>query len=172
MPDKMIRPGDYEKRDLRADRVEFKPARQENSTPMTPTNREPHYSDRGSQPTSIDADSVQFRQVFREPTRAPRTANRKNEITEDRSHSAEILSKAVTGEYLYAILGLILGLAAIVGGIILGLHGVAGHTSWTAKVLGFESSINDAAPGVVLFVVGVFLVWITKPKVRLKDLKG
>lgn len=70
------------------------------------------------------------------------------------------------------MLGLILGLASIVGGIILGLHGITGHTSWTAKLLGFESSINDAAPGVVLFIVGIFLVYITKPRVKFHDLKG
>jgi hypothetical protein len=38
--------------------------------------------------------------------------------------------------------------------------------------MGLESSLNDAAPGVVLFVVGVFLVWVTRPKVDLKDLNG
>jgi hypothetical protein len=47
-----------------------------------------------------------------------------------------------------------------------------GHTSWTAKLLGFESTINDAAPGVVLFVGRVFFVWITKPRVKLGDLQG
>jgi hypothetical protein len=89
-----------------------------------------------------------------------------------RSHSAEILEQAVKGEYQYGKLGLILGVLAILGGVILGLNGVAGHTSWTAKVLGLESNVNDAAPGVILFVTGVFFVLITKPKVNLGDLKG
>jgi len=35
-----------------------------------------------------------------------------------------------------------------------------------------ESTINDAAPGVVLFVIGLFVVWVTRPKVKLKDIKG
>lgn len=73
-------------------------------------------------------------------------------------------------EYAYGVLGLLLGLCCIVGGCVLGLNGVAGATSWTASVLGAESTINDAAPGVVLFVVGVFLVWITKPKVKARNL--
>lgn len=106
---------------------------------------------------------------------AMRRRNRQDSLEpsiEARSHSAKILSQAVKGEYQYAKLGLILGVLAILGGIVLGLHGVTGHTSWTAKVLGFESNINDAAPGVVLFVVGIFFVWITKPRVKLGDLRG
>jgi hypothetical protein len=67
---------------------------------------------------------------------------------------------------VYSLVGLFLGLACIVGGVILGLHGVSGHTSWTASLLGFSTSMSDAAPGVVLFVVGIFMVWITRFKVR------
>ena len=89
-----------------------------------------------------------------------------------RSASERIINTAVENEYGYAKLGLVLGLACIIGGIILGLNGVGGATSWTAKLLGLESQINDAAPGVVLFIVGVFYVWITKPKIRMRDLNG
>ncbi len=88
------------------------------------------------------------------------------------SHAKEILGNAVTWEYRYAMLGLILGLAAIIGGVVLGLHGVTGSTSWTTKFLGLESNINDAAPGVVLFLVGLFMVFITRPKIKLENLKG
>jgi hypothetical protein len=42
------------------------------------------------------------------------------------------------------------------------LAGVMGHTSWSA----FGSNINDAAPGVIVFVVGLFFVIITRFKVR------
>jgi hypothetical protein len=83
----------------------------------------------------------------------------------------DLVGAAIKGEYRYAALGLILGLATIICGTILGLHGVAGKTSWTASLLGLQSQISDATPGVVLFVVGIFLVWITKPKVDLKDIR-
>ncbi|HXQ39396.1 MAG TPA: hypothetical protein VN843_35680, partial [Anaerolineales bacterium] len=88
------------------------------------------------------------------------------------SHSARLLGQAIKGEYRYAMLGLILGLATIIGGVILGLHGVVGSTSWTAKLLGLESNLNDATPGVVLFIVGIFLVLLTRPKVNLDNLNG
>jgi len=103
----------------------------------------------------------------RQPNISPETQS-----VRSMSHSADILRQAVKGEYQYAKLGLVLGLATIIGGVLLGLHGVVGHTSWTAKVLGLQSQINDAAPGVVLFIVGIFFVFITKPRVDLGDLKG
>lgn len=88
------------------------------------------------------------------------------------SYSARLLGQAIRHEYIYGMLGLVLGLASIIGGVVLCLNGVAGATSWTASLLGLETELNDAAPGVVLFIVGIFLVWATKPKVRLRDLQG
>ncbi len=92
--------------------------------------------------------------------------------TMQQSATERLLSQAIQGEYRYAMLGLILGLATILGGVILSLHGIAGSTSWTAKLFGLESHLNDAAPGVVLFVVGIFFVWSTRPRVKMRDLQG
>ncbi len=88
------------------------------------------------------------------------------------SHSADVVRESIRKEYRYGALGLVLGLVTIIGGVILGLNGIAGSSSWTAKLFGFESQLNDAAPGVILFVVGVFLVWATRPKITASDLKG
>lgn len=87
------------------------------------------------------------------------------------SPGERLLSSAIAGEYRYASLGLSLGILAIVGGVVLGLNGVAGSTSWTANLLGLQSKINDAGPGVVLFVVGLFMIHTTRPRVKLRDLK-
>ncbi|MGF1704211.1 hypothetical protein L4D09_28400 [Photobacterium makurazakiensis] len=67
-------------------------------------------------------------------------------------------------ELIYAVIGQILGLFSILGGIVLFLNGVAGSTSWTAKIFGSESTVTDAAPGAVLFVVGLFFVVVTRYK--------
>jgi hypothetical protein len=88
------------------------------------------------------------------------------------SHAARLVAQSIKWEYIYGVVGLSLGLASILGGIILGLHGVAGSTSWTAKFLALESKVNDSTPGVVLFIVGLFMVYVTKPTVRLKNLIG
>ncbi|HDL6936553.1 TPA: hypothetical protein PXM13_004394 [Yersinia enterocolitica] len=67
-------------------------------------------------------------------------------------------------EFTYSIIGLTLGLVCVLGGIALFLNGVAGSTNWTAKFFRAESAITDAAPGAVLFVVGLFIVFITRYK--------
>ena len=74
-------------------------------------------------------------------------------------------NKANLYQFIYSMAGLVLGLTCIIGGIVLFLHGVTGSTSWTAKILGAESKISDAAPGAILFIVGIFLVFITKYEV-------
>jgi len=50
-------------------------------------------------------------------------------------------------------------------GVILALAGVVGHTSWSASALGFNTNMTDAAPGVIVFIVGIFFVLITHFKV-------
>jgi hypothetical protein len=71
-------------------------------------------------------------------------------------------------QLIYSLGGLVLGFACIIGGIVLFLHGVTGATSWTAKILGAQSTVSDAAPGVVLFIVGLFFVVVTRFNVRVK----
>jgi hypothetical protein len=93
--------------------------------------------------------------------------------SQQNSYAGQVLLEAIRREYQYARWGLALGLATVVAGTILCLHGAAGSTSWTAKALGiFESKLNDAAPGVVLFVVGVFLIVFTRPRIKLGNLQG
>jgi hypothetical protein len=81
----------------------------------------------------------------------------------------EVLAgRAVVFEYIYGVLGLLIGVTAVILGAVMCLNGVVGNTSWTMKVLGAESQINDALPGVIFALIGFFLVRVTKPQVRLK----
>ena len=73
-----------------------------------------------------------------------------------------------TFRLIYSICGLFMGLVCIIGGIILLLNGVTGSTNWTAKLLGAETDISDAAPGTVLFIVGLFVIWISRYTVKVK----
>jgi hypothetical protein len=68
--------------------------------------------------------------------------------------------------------GLVLGLVSMIGGSVLFLNGVAGSTNWTAKILGNESTITDAAPGAILFVIGLFVVIVTRFKVKTDHIPG
>jgi hypothetical protein len=78
---------------------------------------------------------------------------------------------AVFFQGIYSILGLVVGVVCVLGGIVLFIHGITGSSSWVVKFLGLESNISDAAPGVILFIVGLFIVFITRYVVTVRDKK-
>jgi len=85
------------------------------------------------------------------------------ELDEDfASKNPCVVTELSKHQLLYSIAGLILGGVCMLGGIVLFLNGVTGSTSWTAKLLGAESQLSDAAPGAVLFIVGLLVVLTTK----------
>lgn len=91
------------------------------------------------------------------------------ELGEDfASKNPDVVTELSKHQLLYSIAGLILGTVCMLGGIVLFLNGVTGSTSWTAKFLGAESQLSDAAPGAVLFIVGLFIVLITKYVFKVK----
>lgn len=69
---------------------------------------------------------------------------------------------------IYSLAGLVFGAACILGGIGLFLHGVVGSSSWVGSMIGVQSKISDAAPGTVLFVVGLAVVWVTRFAIRVR----
>ena len=73
--------------------------------------------------------------------------------------SVKVLSKL---QLFYSLMGLMLGVLCIIGGILLFLNGIIGSVSWSAELLGNSTELSDAAPGTVLFIVGLFIVVITK----------
>jgi len=77
-------------------------------------------------------------------------------------HSDKLVEQISRHQLIYSICGLVLGFLCVVGGIVLLLAGVAGKVNWTAKFLGASSGILDAAPGVVLIIVGLFVVFMTR----------
>lgn len=81
----------------------------------------------------------------------------------------QIWQKVLVCQLIYSLTGLFLGLVSIIGGIVLFLNGVLGSTSWAASMLGASGDISDAAPGSVLFIVGLFIVFVTRFKIKLKD---
>jgi apolipoprotein N-acyltransferase len=72
-------------------------------------------------------------------------------------------------QLIYSLAGLLLGLACVIGGILLFFHGVAGSSSWVGEFIGVRSRLSDAAPGTVLFVVGLAVVWLTRFAVRVRQ---
>jgi len=86
---------------------------------------------------------------------------------------AEVNDPALWGkvpryQLIYSIIGLLLGFVSIVGGIILLMNGIWGSTNWTTKILGSESVLTDATPGVILFVLGFFIVFATRFNIKVR----
>src|SRR5438132_9032883 len=77
--------------------------------------------------------------------------------------------RLATLQLIYSLAGLVFGLACIVGGILLFFHGVPGSSSWVGEFIGVQSKLSDAAPGTVLFVVGLVVVWLTRFAVRVRQ---
>jgi len=77
-------------------------------------------------------------------------------------------SRLATLQLVYSLAGLVLGLVCVIGGIMLFFHGVAGTSSWVGEVIGVKSKLSDAAPGTVLFVVGLAVVFLTRFTVRVR----
>ena len=86
------------------------------------------------------------------------------------SHSDKnFWKRALTFQFIYSLIGLLFGFACIIGGMVLFFHGVVGSSSWTTKFIGLESEINDAAPGTILFIVGLYVVWIARFGVKVRE---
>jgi len=86
--------------------------------------------------------------------------------------SAELVKIYLRHRLIYSIAGLTLGTICILGGMVLFLNGIAGATSWTASLFGFNSKITDAAPGSLLFIVGIFFVLITRHRIDVNFSSG
>ena len=78
-------------------------------------------------------------------------------------------SRLATLQLIYSLAGLVLGLACVIGGILLFFHGVVGTSSWVGEVIGVKSKLSDAAPGTVLFIVGLAVVFLTRFTVRVRQ---
>jgi F0F1-type ATP synthase membrane subunit c/vacuolar-type H+-ATPase subunit K len=91
-----------------------------------------------------------------------------NEASFIGEHSDGVITEASNHQLIYSLAGLGLGLACVVGGIVLSLAGVDGRMSWAANFLGASSKIVEAAPGAALFIVGIFIVYVTRFRIKSK----
>ena len=95
-----------------------------------------------------------------------------SDSTSKESKNSEISTLTVRLHFIYSICGLIVGVLCMIGGGLLIFQGVFGSVSWTTEFLGFESELSDASPGVVLFVIGLAVVYITRFRLTAEFRRG
>ena len=78
----------------------------------------------------------------------------------------EFEMQALRYRFIYSMAGLVLGLLCMIGGAALIFFGITGAISWTTKILGSESTVANAGPGVILFIIGLFVTIATRYKVK------
>lgn len=84
---------------------------------------------------------------------------------------SDLIKKVIQYQFIYSICGLIMGLLCTIGGIILLMKGISGSINLSSKTESMTHSITNASPGVILFFVGLYVVWATKFKAALKNQK-
>lgn len=84
------------------------------------------------------------------------------QISIDPSTDVAIQLALAKYQLIYSTLGLLLGLASMIGGVYLFVKGITGSMDWIAEFIGVKSNIVNAAPGAVLFIVGLFMVFVTR----------
>lgn len=82
-------------------------------------------------------------------------------------HDPRLLA-VIRYQFFYSLLGFIVGLACVMGGMVLFFSGIAGAVDWSIKIGNAESTLANGSPGIVLFIVGLFIVWISRFSVKFK----
>ena len=63
--------------------------------------------------------------------------------------------------------GFILSLLLVIFGIICLILGVSGIINLSAEMKGFKLTLLNCSPGVFLIIIGAFIYWISKPKIKI-----
>ena len=96
-------------------------------------------------------------------------------IADDEGRTPKAQSNLALIEYLQhraqtyrigVVLGIIIGGIVCLTGFILSIGGLSGQVKWFITAPGFSSRLENATPGIIAFVAGIFLVWRYKPKIR------
>ena len=76
-----------------------------------------------------------------------------------------IAERIIKAEENKAKNGLIAGVVCILLGVILSIIGVTGFINWSFAFGGINSSLTNAAPGVLLMIIGLLIIVVTNHRV-------
>lgn len=81
--------------------------------------------------------------------------------------------QALHYEFIIVLISLIGGFGCIIAGVVLTIMGFTGNIEWFVEAVGFTSRLTNASPGIVLIIVGCFIVVKSRMKVKsVKQRKG
>lgn len=81
--------------------------------------------------------------------------------------------QALHYEFIIVLISLIGGFGCIIAGIVLTVMGFTGNIEWFVEAVGFTSRLTNASPGILLVIVGCFIVIKSRMKVKsVKQKKG
>lgn len=83
--------------------------------------------------------------------------------------SDDVIKKAIESQYRYSIIGYIVGVVIILlGAVLLVLKIFFPQNDISFKILSFSISTNNASPGIILFIIGLIIIYITRFSVKTK----
>ena len=83
--------------------------------------------------------------------------------------NSSIWERVALYQLIYSIAGLIVGVLCVVLGVVLLFYDVGlASTSWSTKFLGGENNITNAAPGIILATLGLFVILATRFSIKTK----
>ena len=83
--------------------------------------------------------------------------------------SDDVIKEAIKSQYRYSIIGYIVGIVIILLGIILLVLKIFFPLNdLSFKILSFSISTSNASPGIILFIIGLIIIYITRFSVKTK----
>ena len=103
---------------------------------------------------------VESSQIFIRKNKPPRV-QREHDVKGE-AIDKENLKHIADLQFKYSVVGLILWMASIILGCILLYVGITGESSFAANAVGMKTELNDAAPGTVLLIIGLLIIYVTR----------
>jgi hypothetical protein len=91
-----------------------------------------------------------------------------NKLTLDPDLNPKLVNSMIEAEKGKAKNGLLAGSFFIIIGAVLSVIGVSGVINWNFSFVGLNSSLINAAPGVVLIIVGFLIIVITNYNITIR----
>jgi len=74
--------------------------------------------------------------------------------------------KVVYYQFIISLTGMITGILIVLLGAFMAFRGISGTTNWIFNILGFQSQIAEATPGIILFLLGIVIIYLTRFKIN------